>query len=305
MNITEITRIDSKNLRYQGDIISNESHEVLGSIEYSIQVAIPVPLAIRAFKERTFALNLKQVQATGPSLDLYINNLNIELGQLLLSRELPFGQSPSIYGVLHFEPANHPLLTGIKSGSYETNLEFKAVLPLRVNSDLDRYLRTGKMMVILCDDIETEFVFGYCKINLESLSRSESIVDVVDVQSANGQPCGTLSLKIWWDEPYHLSKPPMITLLDDDDIKKEMDVDVIPKIDDLSLKPLNEISFLITALTFNMNSEIVQKELEYCKQIFFGIDFLGLPGEFLESESLKLPSDGALKTEFSKGNDLL
>lgn len=85
---------------------------VLGCIEYSIEVAIPIPLAVKAYKERILSLNLKNLESnTVDPFKSKINNLNIIISNGIVEKILSDGRTPSIYSVIHFEPIKRGIIT--------------------------------------------------------------------------------------------------------------------------------------------------------------------------------------------------
>ncbi|KAJ3299334.1 hypothetical protein HDV03_003064, partial [Kappamyces sp. JEL0829] len=180
-------------------------------------------------------------------------------------------------------------------GHYDAALDFSALVPLKLTHDLDRHLRSSKILVVFADEVAKEFIYGYCKIPLEPLARNEAISETINVQTAQGVSCGSVQVHLRWEEPYYYRKEPIITLLDDEHLKQELEsgsADVAPKAEAIVLK-LNE-------LRINVDNEAVKSEMAASRQLFAGIDFLGLPGELLETESVVLGPEGALDFNFEK-----
>ena len=131
-------------LHYYGDIVSiKDSKTVIGKLDYSMTLQVPMAQAIRAFKERTVALNLMTIHDSENSNRIQpratLNHLNVEIKScrdlILIQPQANIYISYSIFDETMnmtetvYNPKNHCDFNHLK------------LIPLYMGSDLDRYLR--------------------------------------------------------------------------------------------------------------------------------------------------------------------
>lgn len=152
--------------------IYSADNKVIGTLEYVISVAIPIPLSIKAYHERTVALNLSdpEIPKTISKSRGTMNNLHITLSKGLFNRG---SGGAKIYGVVQFDPAGHGIITTMID-DYRGDFAWEYVIPLNITTTLDRHLRTSKLLICFVD-VEKEFVYGYCKIPSLDLALGLSI----------------------------------------------------------------------------------------------------------------------------------
>lgn len=174
-----------------------------------------------------------------------------------------------------------------------------------VNIDLDRYLRSGKILVVLSDEEEKEWVYGYCKIPLGSLAQGQRIDQIFEIEGADGIACGTLQARLFWDSPYQSLDKPTISLMDDPALKQEMGAakpnehnllltTIAPKIDmKISDTPSPSlIEIWVSKIKLNSENDLVREYLKDVRQYFVGVEVFGFTGERMESQSLVLEQEG-------------
>lgn len=139
--ILKSDKVDS--LQYYADILSvKDGKTVLGKLNYTIKVQVPMSQAIRTFKERTVALNLLTVSDPEEASKRFqpraaMNHLNVELG-LLKGLE----KSKSAYYTSLSVQEGELLVSDTIIPSTKPDVRFLKLVPLYMGTDLDRYLRS-------------------------------------------------------------------------------------------------------------------------------------------------------------------
>ena len=168
---------------------------------------------------------------------------------------------------------------------------FETTIPVQANLDLDRHLRSGKVMIIIADEEEKDWVYGYCKIPLQSLAQGLQIEDTFPIESYNGTPCGELSVKVWWETPYFGIEKPIVSLLDDCIIKQELNEASLPSAKTQVDVNSEHLSVEVIKLEFD---PAAKEKLTDTKQLFIGVEICGFTDEGMESPSLLLKEDGII-----------
>jgi protein fantom len=215
-NFVEIVTKNIQSFTYISDIFSSEK-TVIGQIEYELNIEISIPLAIRAYHERTTALNLMQKS----NLDLnhipfdqkpdgLLNNLQILIdnGEFTKTNN---EFSPMIYGTIHFDPLWRSIIIPPKP-SNQPEFKFAVTIPLKMTADLDRQLRSGKILVVFADD-KFDWNYGYAKIPLMDLALGLAIADKINIQNAQGITCGFINVDISWQSKYSNSELKVLKIL--------------------------------------------------------------------------------------------
>jgi hypothetical protein len=198
--------------KVMSDIFSNDTNEILGTLEYTLQVEIPVPLSVKAYQERTVALNLAYNEIPMESLERSrgeLNNLFVTITKAKLIKQLSPTITPNVYAVVQYEPAGHGIMTPAVSGSYNPIFDYTMVIPNMITETLDRTLRTSKMVICMMDK-DQDFVYGYSKIPLYNLALGKEISGEFHLEDSKGIPLGTVWVQIYWEHPYHLDTLPVI-----------------------------------------------------------------------------------------------
>jgi hypothetical protein len=169
--------------------------------------------------------------------------------------------------------------------NYETNI------PVLTNLDLDRHLRSGKIMIVIADEVERDWIYGYCKIPLQNLAQGLRIEDKFPIESFNGTPCGELHLKLWWETPYFGIEKPIISLLDDGNIREELNEAHAPPPKNQINRNAENLSVEVIKLEFD---PAAKEKLIDTKQLFVGVEICGFTDEGMESPSLLLKEDGII-----------
>ncbi|KXS14217.1 hypothetical protein M427DRAFT_351721 [Gonapodya prolifera JEL478] len=184
-NVTLKDLLDtSKNgtLHYCADLISaDDGRTVFGKFEYTLRAGIPMAQAIRAHKERVVALNL--VTDTEPSVatPLFgstkkINDLQVEIRQCTGLRKSGAIRSPCAFIACKFYNYAEVVTQTIRNSA---NPSFGYVTKLNVSmtQDLDRYLRTGALLLAVIEDSEqSEHVYGSVSVPLLNLALNDEVV---------------------------------------------------------------------------------------------------------------------------------
>jgi hypothetical protein len=187
----------------------------LGTIEYTIHVEIPIPLSVRAYQERTVALNLEYTDIPLTSLETSrgeLNNLFVTISRAKITKCLSPTLSPNVYAVVQYEPAGHGILTPSVPDTYHPVFDYTMIIPNLITECLDRALRTGKMLICFIDK-EQEFVYGYAKIPLYNLALGKEIVGEFQLEDSKGISTGSVWVQIYWENSYHLDIQPVLFFL--------------------------------------------------------------------------------------------
>jgi First C2 domain of RPGR-interacting protein 1 len=207
-NFQQIVTEESLSFTYISDILSNE-RTVIGQLEYRLEIEISMPLAIRAFHERSTALNLiskSTADMSGlPSIQGPTNNLHIKIKGGIFEQRVGENEPlvPLIYGTIHFDPLWRSIIIPPKLPTHSPKFLFETAVPLKTTADLDRQLRSSKILIAFADDAE-DYVYGYVKVPLIELALGHSVAGNFDVQDAKGVPCGTIWVEVSWDSPYEV-----------------------------------------------------------------------------------------------------
>ncbi len=131
-------------------------------------------------------------------------------------------------------------------------------------------------------------MYGYCRVPLLDLAQGLRIENSFPIESSDGKSCGSLCIKLWWENPYEGLEKPMISLLDDDTIKEELnEANAIIK-----ETPRKEEQ-LISVQVLKLELDAKDSELS-TKQIFIGVEICGFTNETMESSSLLLENNGII-----------
>ncbi|KAI8901912.1 hypothetical protein BC833DRAFT_47057 [Globomyces pollinis-pini] len=146
-------------------------------------------------------------------------------------------KSPKIFAAIQFEPALRCILTPVVIGNMNPNFDFKSVIPLQITADLDRHLRTSKMVIVFADDEKTDHIYGFCKIGLSKMIYEQSLNESVDICNKNGDVTGKLNIMLSWDVPYIQHNPTVISIHDQSEISLELS-GVVNDLPTISTQPM-------------------------------------------------------------------
>ncbi|KAJ3188686.1 Protein fantom [Gaertneriomyces sp. JEL0708] len=197
-DLTDPHRTDR--LQYYGDLISIEGNNIIGKLNYSLRTRLPMAQTIRAFKERTVALNLLNVGDKVGSRNM--NELIISINKCT-GLIPPLGKTPKVY--LSFQPPGHDsIITDTVSGTVEPELNYRQCFLTPMSLELDRALRTGTLDVLVLDDNDglENYVYGIAKVPMLNLALNEVVEGFFSVKDANGRECGRISLTLSWGKAY-------------------------------------------------------------------------------------------------------
>jgi Retinitis pigmentosa G-protein regulator interacting C-terminal len=176
-------------------------------------------MAIQAYKERSLRLSLNSTPE-GFS-EGAMNSLNVEVGSIQIQSKVHHPSVLKPFCVINFEHTQTSTLSQSMHGN-TPNFGFNTLFPVKMTANLDRHLRTGKLLVTVADDGVSEIIYGYAKIPLVVLAFGEKIDGVFDLESAKGTPCGTIHVILNWSHPYLDIPVKTVTLLDDSLIRDEL-----------------------------------------------------------------------------------
>ena len=202
----------SDKLQYYADIVSTKDQKkIIGKLDYSILVQVPMAQAIRTFKERTVALNLLTVSEKDESGKRFqpradINHLTIEIGKCT-----DIKVSNPIYAAFSLLESDIFLTNSTKG----TVLDFAylKMVPLAMGTDLDRYLRSSPLSIYFMDETK-DIVYGIAQISLLDLALNDRIDGGFEVKSVNGNKLGFVNVSLYWGKPYKADIVPVVSLLD-------------------------------------------------------------------------------------------
>ncbi|TPX75087.1 hypothetical protein CcCBS67573_g03652 [Chytriomyces confervae] len=217
--LTDPDRTDR--LRYYADLIStHDGKAIIGKLDFGLRVRLPMAQAIRSFKERTVALNLltvsdKEVTSRRFRPRADTNDLVLRIIQCKQLRQPP-GRVPAVFASFQFY-IHETIVTDTVRNSTSPMINFFRILPLPMTSDLDRYLRTSSLTIMILDDNDglEDFEYGSCTIPLLPLALGERIHDEYYLNDGFGAQKSKLTISLEWSKPYKLNLVPLISQLDD------------------------------------------------------------------------------------------
>ncbi|KAJ3295385.1 X-linked retinitis pigmentosa GTPase regulator-interacting protein 1 [Borealophlyctis nickersoniae] len=208
-------------LRYYGEFVStHDDKTVIGQIDYSLRVRIPMAQAIQAYKERTVALNLLTVGDVEDSKRRFrfrgnVNNLIVQLGQCK-GLKAAFGTTSvsAVYAAFQFYD-QEDVFTHTVRGTPNPSFSFQKAIPLPITSDLDRYLRTSNLRLLILDDT-SDHVYGVAHIPLLNLALGQIVSGDFELKDERGEgfPRGTVAVYMAWEKAYKLDVTPVVSHLD-------------------------------------------------------------------------------------------
>ncbi|KAJ3075481.1 X-linked retinitis pigmentosa GTPase regulator-interacting protein 1 [Podochytrium sp. JEL0797] len=218
----ELTDPDrTERLRYYADLIStHDNRTILGKIDFGLRVRLPMAQAIRSFKERTVALNLLTVSDKEVSSRRFrpradTNDLVIRIINCTHLRHPP-GRVPAVFASFQFY-IHETMVTDTIRKSTSPMINFLRILPLPMTADLDRYLRTASLHIMILDDNDgiEDFEYGSVSVPLLSLALGEKIYDEYVLTDGYGNGKSKITVSLEWSKPYKLNVVPLISLLDE------------------------------------------------------------------------------------------
>ncbi|TPX56040.1 hypothetical protein PhCBS80983_g04843 [Powellomyces hirtus] len=225
-DLTTATRTDA--MQYYGDLVSTHDHKtIVGRLDYTLGVRLPMAQSIRAFKERTVALNLMSVGDGGiDSGNRFgsrgaVNELIVSVDKCtnldVATRREALGDNcgdPAVY--LAFKVLNHDhVVTNTVKGTPDPVFDYLRTFRMNMNADTDRRLRTSVLSIIVLDDSDHDYMYGTVKIPLNDLALGQPIEGQFGVVDADGKMAGHLHMRITWEKPYKLDVTPMVSHLED------------------------------------------------------------------------------------------
>ena len=126
-------------------------------------------MAIKAYKERTlrFALNSETENDFDPRAEGKMNSLNVEVANVKIQKQIHHPSQMNPFCVINFEHTQSSALTQPMHGD-NVFFGFSTLFPVKMTNELDRHLRTGKLVVTVADDSDSEIIYGYGKDYLTS-----------------------------------------------------------------------------------------------------------------------------------------
>ncbi|KAJ3103809.1 Protein fantom [Phlyctochytrium planicorne] len=206
MSIKELTDpMRTAPIRFYADVLSSyDNRTLLGKLDYSLRAHLPMSQAIRAFKERTLALNLldgsfaERPSRTQkfPSNELIINISRVSnLGSVIKGSSIFVGFQLYVFE----EIATH----SVKATSNPL-FNYTRRLPMPMTHDVDNFLRNGMLFVVVMDD-SSETVYGSCQIPVYPLASDERIAGEFDLFYNNQKSRGSIVLSMEWSRPYSVA----------------------------------------------------------------------------------------------------
>ncbi|KAJ3017920.1 UNVERIFIED_CONTAM: X-linked retinitis pigmentosa GTPase regulator-interacting protein 1 [Siphonaria sp. JEL0065] len=222
MVMKELTDPDrTDRLRYYADLIStHDGRTIIGKIDFGLRVRLPMAQAIRSYKERTVALNLLTVSDKEVSSRRFrprsdTNDLVIRIINCTHLRQPP-GRTPAVFASFQFY-IHETMVTDTIRNSTSPMINFLRILPLPMTSDLDRYLRTGALHIMILDDNDgiEDFEYGSVAVPLLPLALGEKIYDEFFLNDGFGNGKSKITVSLEWSKPYKLNVVPLISQLDE------------------------------------------------------------------------------------------
>ncbi|KAL2920290.1 hypothetical protein HK105_200363 [Polyrhizophydium stewartii] len=263
---------DRSKRRLFADIIASDQRTILGKIDYSVHVLTPIALAVRAFKERTVALNMLEVSRADEPWQTHksrerINNLTISIRSGTFLARGPTKSPPQIYGIVLFGFNTRAMATPSVSGTY---------------SPLFNYCE-----IMFCDEGDDVF-YGAVRVPLAPLSLGESVAGTFDVVGQHGSPCGTVEVSLAWSDAYVVDPTPVVSMFDNLQTRLEISSNAAA------------MCVRIESLEIDLSDPRVGELLGATKQVFVSFELFGLPLEELETQSVLLGPPSTLKFGYDR-----
>ncbi|KAJ3034468.1 Protein fantom, partial [Rhizophlyctis rosea] len=218
-------------MRYYGELISTHDNKtVIGQIDYTLRVHLPMSQAVQAYKERTVALNLLTVGDRDEVKDRFrsrvqVNNLIIRIGRCrglkgIRGKEMRVYVAFGIYG-------GRDVISDTVVGSPDPDFNFVHEVPLAVTTDLDRYLRTSEMHLLILDEADSpitdgDYCYGVARIPLAALALGDCVRGDFDVVDSRGKLGGKVGVDLKWEREYRLDVVPVVSQLDHTEVAGEI-----------------------------------------------------------------------------------
>ncbi|KAG4108028.1 C2 domain-containing protein [Neocallimastix lanati (nom. inval.)] len=221
---------DSNCLKYYNDLISTTDNKtIIGNIEYTIRAMIPMNQAIKAYKDRSLALNLLS-NTTTSSIEPPIsantrqqyNELTIEIieCQNIKSKDNEKYKNPFVAYKFYIYDE---VITDTIWGNLSPKFNNVNKIMLSMSPSLDRYLRTSSLSIAVFNDDKTEenYIFGVANIPLSELANNNSIHGLFDINDDDQNKVGQILVNIEWDKDYSVEPIPLISKYDEYIAKNE------------------------------------------------------------------------------------
>ncbi|KAJ3217378.1 Protein fantom [Clydaea vesicula] len=197
---------------------------IIGKVDFSLRMRIPMAQAICAFKERVVALNLLSVGDNNQKTDISkkfgnrakVNELIVHVKQCqgLIP---PLSNLPAVYCSYELYQYENIISDTVK-GTTSPNFNFMKILQVPMTTDLDRYLRTSHVYILILDDNDVDnkdYMYGVAKVPLVSLVFNQKVDSIFELQDEYGFKRGSISVSIEWSEPYKLDVNPITRQIED------------------------------------------------------------------------------------------
>ncbi|XP_076809545.1 protein fantom-like isoform X2 [Clavelina lepadiformis] len=187
-----------------------------GSLDFWVRLRVPMDQAIRLYRERTKALGYLSANTAATRKTLEVLDSQMEVtssdnsNQILLQiiscnhvmgrRE---GVQPNIYCVYKFfDFADHD--TNIIPSTNNPHFDDRQAYPVHMNSDLDAYLKSEKLVIYVFDDTDPEVssYLGKALIDLLPLAHNKIIKAPFQLIKRDGSDNGTVEVGARWQLPY-------------------------------------------------------------------------------------------------------
>ncbi|PAA67348.1 hypothetical protein BOX15_Mlig004133g2, partial [Macrostomum lignano] len=202
----------------RAQLVSVDGGTVVGCLDYWMRMRVPMEQAMRLYRERAKALGYMSAnhQAAAEGLkaldDLAqnrraaggANTLGVKIVRCrgLKARRPDFQPTP--YCSYKFFDCEDTVSPAIPNSS-DPEFQFYQQLTLTPTPELDRYLKTQKLVVWVLDEddpLESAYL-GVAKIDLVSLSQNRAVQGIYQLLGADQQPNGTLELELSWQFAYN------------------------------------------------------------------------------------------------------
>ncbi|KAJ3160551.1 Protein fantom [Geranomyces variabilis] len=235
-DLTTATRTDR--MQYYGDLVSTHDHTtVIGRLDYTLGVKLPMAQTVRAFKERSVALNLMSVGQEGTDSGNRfgsrggVNELIVSIekcsGLNLERRQNALGETvaaPAVYLAFKLLNYDHSVTNTVK-GTADPVFNLLRTFRVHMTAEMDRNLRTGAFSILVLDDSDNDYSYGSVELKLLDLARNEILEGPVDILDADGNPSGQIHFRLSWEKPYRLEAVPIVSQLEDPDTAAELRLD--------------------------------------------------------------------------------
>ncbi|KAH6597523.1 hypothetical protein BASA50_004440 [Batrachochytrium salamandrivorans] len=210
--------------RFVVDMLSEDRLTVVGKLDFTAHIRVPITLAVPVFKEQTTALNVSRLNISQEKWEIFKPRGKInELHFLFKSGEFKNCSSTStpkkIYGTCLFGFGTAAFVTPTVCDTHIPVFNFEHTLPFVMSAALNNHLVSEKCEIVFCDEVSDVF-YGRAVIPLIPLSLGDAIDGRFELLNEKGEPCGEVNVLIKWGSVYTMDITPVVLAHESNMIKE-------------------------------------------------------------------------------------